>query len=193
MTEPITLCELELPKEYKPGTIVEHFKRQHSLTQDEIKNKKYLYRIIGTALHTETQEKLVIYQSLYDDHQIFARPIKMFMENVDPKKYPWNKLPARFAPYTHDLIVQDLNHLDSAVVEIAGGGSKYKYVYIWRTNNGYHYCFYDDLYYETASEELELTRSNTKLGVTLDLICSKCNGFSFSRILTEEEEILFIL
>ena len=50
-----------------------------------------------------------------------------------------------------------------------------------------------DLYYETASEELELTRSNTKLGVTLDLICSKCNGFSFSRILTEEEEILFIL
>ena len=161
MTEPITLCELELPKEYKPGTIVEHFKRQHSLTQDEIKNKKYLYQIIGTALHTETQEKLVIYQALYDDHQIFARPIKMFM--------------------------------DSAVVEIAGGGSKYKYVYIWRTNNGYHYCFYDDLYYETASEELELTRSNTKLGVTLDLICSKCNGFSFSRILTEEEEILFIL
>ena len=117
----------------------------------------------------------------------------MFMENVDPKKYPWNKLPARFVPYTHDLIVQDLNHLDSTVVEIAGGGSKYKYVYIWRTNNGYHYCFYDDLYYETASEELELTRSNTKLGVTLDLICSKCNGFSFSRILTEEEEILFIL
>lgn len=106
---------------------------------------------------------------------------------------PWNKLPARFVPYTHDLIVQDLNHLDSAVVEIAGGGSKYKYVYIWRTNNGYHYCFYDDLYYETASEELELTQSNTKLGVTLDLICSKCNGFSFSRILTEEEEILFIL
>ena len=50
-----------------------------------------------------------------------------------------------------------------------------------------------NLYYETASEELELTRSNTKLGVTLDLICSKCNGFSFSRILTEEEEILFIL
>ncbi len=95
--------------------------------------------------------------------------------------------------YNDDLIVQDLNHLDSAVVEIAGGGSKYKYVYIWRTNNGYHYCFYDDLYYETASEELELTRSNTKLGVTLDLICSKCNGFSFSRILTEEEEILFIL
>ena len=76
MTEPITLCELELPKEYKPGTIVEHFKRQHSLTQDEIKNKKYLYRIIGTALHTETQEKLMIYQALYDDHQIFARPLK---------------------------------------------------------------------------------------------------------------------
>ena len=39
MTEPITLCELELPKEYKPGTIVEHFKRQHSLTQDEIKTR----------------------------------------------------------------------------------------------------------------------------------------------------------
>lgn len=104
MTEPITLCELELPKEYKPGTIVEHFKRQHSLTQDEIKNKKYLYQIIGTALHTETQEKLVIYQALYDDHQIFARPIKMFMENVDPKKYPWNKLPAIFVPELKKII-----------------------------------------------------------------------------------------
>ena len=104
MTEPITLCELELPKEYKPGTIVEHFKRQHSLTQDEIKNKKYLYQIIGTALHTETQEKLVIYPALYDDHQIFARPIKMFMENVDPKKYPWNKLPAIFVPELKKII-----------------------------------------------------------------------------------------
>ena len=45
MTEPITLCELELPKEYKPGTIVEHFKRQHSLTQDEIKNKIFYFEI----------------------------------------------------------------------------------------------------------------------------------------------------
>ena len=47
MTEPITLCELELPKEYKPGTIVEHFKRQHSLTQDEIKNKKYPQSVLN--------------------------------------------------------------------------------------------------------------------------------------------------
>ncbi len=50
MTEPITLCELELPKEYKPGTIVEHFKRQHSLTQDEIKTRNICIRL--SELHS---------------------------------------------------------------------------------------------------------------------------------------------
>jgi len=57
------------------------------------------YQVIGVALHTETREKLVLYKALYDvpdlkeeygDEPIFARPYKMFIENVtiDGKEIP---------------------------------------------------------------------------------------------------------
>ena len=61
MTEPITLCELELPKEYKPGTIVEHFKRQHSLAQDEIKNKisNWLDKMISPEQSSDIKKTIV--------------------------------------------------------------------------------------------------------------------------------------
>ena len=94
----------------------------------------------------------MIYQALYDESSDLCPAIKNVHGKCRSEKNIHGiNIPARFVPYTHDLIVQDLNHLDSAVVEIAGGGSKYKYVYIWRTNNGYHYCFYDDLTMKSAS------------------------------------------
>lgn len=46
------------------------------------------YRVLCTALHTETNETLVIYQSTIDSHAIFARPKDMFLSEVDKKKYP---------------------------------------------------------------------------------------------------------
>lgn len=42
------------------------------------------YEVIGTALHTETEELLVIYRPLYKtDYELFARPVQMFTETIE--------------------------------------------------------------------------------------------------------------
>jgi len=48
------------------------------------------YEVIGLAKHSETLEDLVVYKALYDDGQIWVRPLKMFLEEVEVngKKVP---------------------------------------------------------------------------------------------------------
>ena len=84
----------------KPGDIVKHFKRE---TADLEENKNlYLYKIIEFATHTETKEKLVIYQAMYSNESmgvnfgVYARPYDMFMSEVDHNKYPDIKQKYRF-------------------------------------------------------------------------------------------------
>ncbi|MBP5609552.1 MAG: DUF1653 domain-containing protein [Lachnospiraceae bacterium] len=82
-------------RKFHPGDIVKHFKRE-LLSEEESSTNKYLYQIIGTAEHTETGEELMLYQALYGDFRIYARPYEMFMEKVDREKYPDTRQEYRF-------------------------------------------------------------------------------------------------
>ena len=48
------------------------------------------YEVIGTATHSETLEKYVVYRALYGENQLWIRPAKMWCEEVefDGKKVP---------------------------------------------------------------------------------------------------------
>ena len=75
----------------QPGDIVQHFKRefQHEGTM-------YMYKVLAFGEHTETKEKLVVYQALYGNKGVYCRPYDMFMIEVDHEKYPQYSQKYRF-------------------------------------------------------------------------------------------------
>ena len=91
-----------MERTFKKGDIVQHFKRE-KMTEEQLKQEPnlYLYEIIGTARNTESQEELIIYKPLYSAEctkkcDFAARPIEMFMSEVDHEKYPEIKQKYRF-------------------------------------------------------------------------------------------------
>ena len=74
------------------GDIVQHFKREWVSSE----TSEYLYKVLAFAQHTETGEKLVVYQGMYPPFKICARPYDIFMSEVDRARYPKIRQKDRF-------------------------------------------------------------------------------------------------
>ena len=44
--------------------------------------KNKLYQVRGVAIHSETKEKMVVYQGLYGSYELYVRPYDMFLSEV---------------------------------------------------------------------------------------------------------------
>lgn len=57
-----------------PAGIYQHFKGKY-------------YEVLGVAEHSESSEKLVFYKALYGEYKLYARPLDMFVENIEDVHY----------------------------------------------------------------------------------------------------------
>ncbi|MEG0804817.1 MAG: DUF1653 domain-containing protein [Lachnospiraceae bacterium] len=58
--------------------------------------KGNLYQIVTLAEHSETGETLVIYQALYGEYKVYARPLSLFLSKVQREEQKENVQELRF-------------------------------------------------------------------------------------------------
>jgi len=55
----------------------------------ELKKGKYqhykgpMYEVLDVARHSETEEEMVVYRTLYGDFSLWVRPFKMFTQEIE--------------------------------------------------------------------------------------------------------------
>ncbi len=95
----------------RPGQVYRHFKGN-------------IYRIIAIASHSETGELLVVYKRDDEEERAYARPLDMFMSEVDRKKYPQVREKYRFTLCSEDVL-NDLGITAGADSQDASGLDPY--------------------------------------------------------------------
>ena len=86
--------------EPKIGSVYRHFKGN-------------LYEVKAIALHSETGEKMVVYQALYGEGDTYVRPYDSFVSKVDRIKYPDADQEYRF----EEQKAQDTPDIDPMVMQ----------------------------------------------------------------------------
>ena len=61
--------------------------------------KGNLYKVLAVATHSETEERMVVYQKLYGEQDVWVRPYDMFL---DMKETPEGRV-KRFVLMSEDL------------------------------------------------------------------------------------------
>ena len=62
-----------MERQLVPGGFYKHFKNK-------------LYQVKCVAYHSETKEKMVVYQAMYGEYAVYVRPYDMFVEEVPEGK-----------------------------------------------------------------------------------------------------------
>jgi len=74
-------------EEFETNRVYRHFKGDY-------------YYVESIALHTETNEFMIVYHALYSDYEMYVRPFDMFVEELDDVEKLLYKQEYRFVPVT---------------------------------------------------------------------------------------------
>ena len=148
----------------QPGELYRHFKNN-------------MYQVTAIAKHSETGEELVIYQALYGDYGIYARPLSMFVSEVDHEKYPQITQKYRFELVGH---VGAKSHSGQHISEVASqaGSEQHTSEVVSQTQSRQHT---DEVAPQTADDSVE-----EKMLAFLDADTMEAK---YKILLTMEEEI----
>ncbi len=147
----------------RPGEFYRHFKDK-------------MYQIVAVAIHSETREKMVVYQALYGTFDVYVRPLSMFTSEVDHEKYPDVLQKYRF----ERVDLKDSDSKDQPEAEQKEEGNKEEH----HGPNKNLLAFLDA---ETYHEKLEVLRTY-KEKFTAEELLAICEIMEIGRADSEPEE-----